>query len=106
MRTMIAITALTLISSLAVAEEFTYERQWASEDLASETSTLSFRDTDPASSGNGFLTTLETAFRDNPDVQILPPGYREPHRSAQARFCINSGYELLARDNPDMTGNC
>jgi len=106
MRTMITITALTLVSSLAIAEDFTYERQWASEDLASELSILSFRDDDPAPSGSSFLTTLEMAYHGNPDVQILPPGYREPHRTASANFCVNSGYELLARDNPDMTGNC
>ncbi|RTZ73249.1 MAG: hypothetical protein DSZ00_00715 [Gammaproteobacteria bacterium] len=105
MRTAIAITALTLVSSLAIAEDFTYERQWASEDLASETSTLGFRASDPVASMGTTVISLHEVYRGNPDVETIPEDFRQENAGASKSYC-NTGYDRIAQANPDLSPNC
>ena len=105
MKIAITTAALILASSLAAAEDFTYERQWASEDLAAETSTLGFRSSDPSPSSGDTIISLHEFYRGNPDVEVLPEGYRR-HDAGNARRYCPTGYDHIARDNPDLSPIC
>ncbi len=89
MKTLILSAALTLAASQwAVAADFTYERQIASEDLASETSGLVYAARDPQPSGGDLRTSLDTVIQDNPDSSdSLPPPAPPCGRATAAPAC-------------------
>lgn len=103
MKTLIAVTALTLAAGLANAGDFAYERQIGSPDVSSELSTLQFRATDPAPSAVQPVISLHRFYAGNPDVEVLPEDYRESKHSVT--YC-NSSYDRIAMDNPDLSPNC
>ena len=102
MKTLILSAALTLAASQwAVAADFAYERQIASEDLASETSGLVYAARDPQPSGREFRTSLDAVIEDNPDSSdSLPAGtmLRQSDRCA----CLPTSYDIMAAGNPDL----
>lgn len=97
--------ALVLASSLATAGDFAYERQWASEDLASEVSSLVFRATDPAPSMGNTVISLHESYRGNPDTEVLPEGFRQQYPGSSRTYCT-TGYDRIAQGNPDLSTIC
>ncbi|HHH13700.1 MAG TPA: hypothetical protein ENJ98_05640 [Thiolapillus brandeum] len=101
MKTLITLSALGLIANLAVAGDFAYELQINSEDLASETSTLHYRSTNPAPSVVQPVISLHEIYRGNPDTETVPEGFQHSI-SGKMEALRESGYDILVRENPDL----
>jgi len=70
MRTLITVSALALMSNLAVAENFAHEQQISSPDLDANIQNLDFRSSDPQASAQGVRVSLNDFYRGNPDVEM------------------------------------
>ncbi|HID44196.1 MAG TPA: hypothetical protein EYP34_00385 [Chromatiaceae bacterium] len=100
MKTLLTFSVLALISNMAFAETFQYERQLASEDLDPNIPSLSAGISNPATSVQQSRVTLNDVYRDNPDTQVgsaeagtLPVMTHDP---------IYTAYDRLIDSNPDL----
>jgi hypothetical protein len=97
MKTIITLSALALLSNLAIAESFTHEQQIASPDLNNQ---------DYSSSGQQASTqdvrvSLDDWYRGNPDVAHVPYNHDGIAIGNPAQF---TAYDELSRQNPDLGG--
>lgn len=97
MRTLIAVSALALLSNLAIAENFNYEQQIASPDLSNQ----DFSSTGPNASTMDVRVSLDDFYRDNPDVSNVPYDHEGIVLRGPGRF---TAYDDLSRHNPDLGG--
>jgi len=100
MKTLISISALALISNMAVGETFQYERQLASQDLDPNIPSLSEGISNPSRSVDQPRISLHEVYRGNPDTDT---GSFEP---AAVRFGTEdmptTAYEAIVKGNPDL----
>jgi len=101
MKTVIALSALALVTNLAIAGDFAYERQFSSEDLASETSGLEYRSSNPAPSMQSGRISLHEIYRGNPDTETLREGF-ENSTSVDMNALPRTSYDVIVKDNPDL----
>lgn len=100
MKTIIAIAALSLISNMAVAETFQYERQIASQDLDPNIPSLSEGISNPKISVGQPRVSLFETYRGNPDTEA---GHAEPGSlPVTGGDHIYTGYDMLIDSNPDL----
>lgn len=100
MKTMIAFATLALVSNMAFAETFQYERQLASEDLDPNIPGLSEGISNPAASIRESRVSLFETYRGNPDTQVGPV---EPDSlSGTPHSHIYTAYDMLVDSNPDL----
>ena len=100
MKTLITISALFLVSNMAFAETFAYERQLASEDLDPNILSLSEGISNPMPSSTPVTASLQDAYRGNPDVQVGP--VEENSLGMQKHEHIYTAYDMLIESNPDL----
>lgn len=100
MKTIITLSALALISNMAVAETFQYERQLASEDLDPNIPSLSAGISNPDVSKQEVRVSLFETYRGNPDTQVEPI---EPSSLPENMHQhIYTAYDMLIDSNPDL----
>jgi len=99
MKTIITLSALALISNIAAADSFQYERQLASEDLDPNIASLSAGIKNPVASRQAVTISLHKVYRGNPDTQTEPV---EPRSLSTGTSQICSTYDLLIEGNPDL----
>lgn len=100
MKTMIAFAAFALVSNMAFAETFQYERQLASEDLDPNIPSLSGGISNPAASAQKSRVSLFETYRGNPDTQVGPV---DPDSLSVTRHNhIYTAYDMLVDSNPDL----
>ena len=100
MRTLITVAALTLVSNLAIAENFNYEQQIASPDLNSNVQSLDFNSSGMASAGD-VRVSLHDYYRGNPDVAHVPYNHDGMVIRGPMHF---TAYDELSQQNPDLGG--
>ncbi len=101
MKTLIILSALALVSNLAIAENFSYEQQIASPDLNSNIQSLDFNSSKPQASTQDIRISLHNVYLGNPDVEQVP--YH--HDDIVIRGSMNlTAYDELSRQNPDLGG--
>ena len=96
MKTIITLSALALLSNLAIAESFTYEEQIASPDVSNQ----SFDSSGQKASVREVHVYLDDWNRGNPDVEHVPFN-REGEVSKSMSDSITS-YDALNQSNPDL----
>ncbi|WP_457665523.1 hypothetical protein [Thiolapillus sp.] len=100
MKTLLTFSALALISNMAFAETFQYERQLASEDLDPNISSLSQGISDPVKSMAQPRVSLFNIYRGNEDTQVGP---MEPDNLPMTQHNhIFTAYDMLIETNPDL----
>ena len=98
MKTLITVSALALVSNLASAENFAYERQISSPDLSTD---LGFNGSDPKASAQEVHVSLNDFYRGNPDVENV--SYE--HDGIIIRGAVQfTAYDELSQQNPDLGG--
>ncbi len=101
MRTLITISALALLSNLAVADNFNYEQQIASPDLDPNIRSLDFNGSGLQASSRDVRVSLHDFYRGNPDVANVP----YDHDGIVIRGSMSfTAYDELSRQNPDLGG--
>ena len=96
MKTIITLSALALVSNLAIAENFAYEEQIASPDLSNQ----SFDSSGQKASAREVHVSLDDWSRGNPDVEHVPFN-REGEVSKSMKDLVTS-YDALNQSNPDL----
>ena len=100
MKTLLTFSTLALISNMAFAETFEYERQLASEDLDPNIPALSEGISNPAMSVQQPRVSLHDTYRGNPDTQTGPieadnlPMTKHDH--------AYTAYDMIIDNNPDL----
>ncbi len=97
MRTLITVSALALVSSLAIAENFSYEQQIASPDLSNQ----SFSSSGHQATSGGVRVSLDDYYRGNPDVTHVPYNHDGIVITGPMQF---TAYDELSQQNPDLGG--
>jgi hypothetical protein len=97
MKTIITLSALALLSNLAIAESFNHEQQIASPDLSNQ----DFSSSGQQASTREVRVSLEDWNRGNPDVAHVPYNHEGITISNPAQF---TAYDELSRQNPDLGG--
>ena len=101
MKTLITVSALALMSNLAIAENFTYEQQIPSPDLNANVQSLDFNSSDPQASARDARVSLNDYYRGNPDVENVPYQHDDIVISGPMQF---TAYDELSQQNPDLGG--
>ncbi len=101
MRTLITVSALALMSNLAIAENFAYEQQISSPDLDANIQSLDFRSSDPQASARDVRVSLNDYYRGNPDVENTPYSHDGIVIHGSMHF---TAYDELSQQNPDLGG--
>ncbi len=101
MKTLITVSALALMSNLAIAENFAYEQQIASPDLDPNVQSLDFNSSEPTASGREIKVSLNDYYRGNPDVAHVPYNHDGMVIKESMLF---TAYDDLSRQNPDLGG--
>ncbi|WP_293675241.1 hypothetical protein [Thiolapillus sp.] len=100
MKTLLTFSALALVSNMAFAETFQYERQLTSEDLDPNIPSLSQGISNPAKSVQQPRVSLFDTYRGNPDTQVGPV---EPDSMPVPRHNhIFTAYDMLIETTPDL----
>jgi hypothetical protein len=97
MKTIITLSALALLSNLAIAESFTHEQQIASPDLSNQ----DFSSSGQQASTQEVRVSLNDWYRGNPDVENVPYSHDGIVIGNPAAF---TAYDELSRQNPDLGG--
>lgn len=97
MRTLITVSALALVSNLAIADNFDYEQQIASPDLSNQ----DFSSTGTQVSTSDVRVSLNDWYRGNPDVAHVPYNHDGMVIRGPMHF---TAYDELSRQNPDLGG--
>ncbi len=97
MRTLITVSALALVSNLAIAENFSYEQQIASPDLSNQ----SFNSSGNKASSGDVRVSLDDYYRGNPDVAHVPYNHDDIVITGSMQF---TAYDELSQQNPDLGG--
>ena len=97
MKTLITVSALALISNLAIAESFNYEQQIASPDLSNQ----NYSSNGPRASARDVRVSLNDYYRGNPDVVHVPYHHDAIVIRGPMRF---TAYDELSRQTPDLGG--
>lgn len=101
MRTLITVSALALMSNLAIAENFAYEQQIASPDLDPNVQSLDFNSSGSKPSTREIRVSLNDYYRGNPDVVHVPYNHEGVIIKGPMLF---TAYDHLNRQNPDLGG--
>ena len=96
MKTIITLSALALMSNLAIAENFTYEQQIASPDLSNPDVKVSERQ----ASTQEVRVSLDSWNRGNPDVAHVP--YNHDGMEMKSEGGQITSYDALNQSNPDL----
>lgn len=99
MKTIVTLSALALISNIALAESFEYENQIGSQDLDPNISTSAgIRDAEASSSS--VRVSLNDWYKGNPDVVHVPYN----HDGIEMKFegDLFTSYDALSLNNPDL----
>ena len=99
MKTIITLSAMSLISNTALAGAFEHEARIGSPDLVFSIHT-SDSVHNPEVSNSPVRISLHDWYRGNPDVENLPYNHEGVELKFQNDFI--GGYEVLSRDNPDL----
>ena len=97
MKTIITLSALALLSNLALAESFNHEQQIASPDLSNQ----DFSSSDPMPSSKDVRVSLHELNRDNPDIENVAFNHDAVLNRGSTQF---TAYDELSRQNPDLGG--
>jgi hypothetical protein len=97
MKTIITLSALALLSNLAIAESFTHEQQIASPDLSNQ----DFSSSGQQASKQEVRVSLNDWYRGNPDVEHVPYIHDGIVIGNPTEF---TAYDELSRQNPDLGG--
>ena len=97
MRTLITVSALALLSNLAIAENFNYEQQITSPDLSNQ----DFSSNGPKASIRDVRVSLNDYYRGNPDVAQVPYSHDDIVIRGPMHF---TAYDELSRQTPDLGG--
>lgn len=97
MKTLITVSALALISNLAIADSFNYEQQIASPDLSNQ----SYSSNGPHASTRDVRVSLNDYYRGNPDVVHVPYNHDGIVIRGPMQF---TAYDELSQQNPDLGG--
>ncbi len=100
MKTIITLSALALISNVAIADGFEYEKQVGSQDLDPNAS-ISDSIRDPEVSNSKVRISLNDWYRGNPDVAHVP--YNHDGGEQKVEGGLASSYDALSQGNPDLT---
>lgn len=100
MKTIITLSALALMSNLALAESFNYEEQIGSQDLDPNISDLSASVTDPEVSTSDFRISLNDFYSGNPDVAHV--SYKHEGKEMQFKGDMLTSYDAWSQGNPDV----
>lgn len=103
MKTLIAVSALALISNMALAETFQYEEQLASPDLDPNIESLLAKVNDPQPSVKGAEISLSNFYQGNPDVGH--DVFKHSGEVSESHSLDRSSYEAWVRGNPDADTN-
>ena len=96
MKTIITLSALALLSNLAIAESFTHEEQIASPDVSNQ----SFDSSGQQASTHEVRVSLDDWNRGNPDVVHVP--YNHEGEVSKSMGGLITGYDVLSQSNPDL----
>ena len=96
MKTIITLSALALMSNLAIAENFTHEQQIASPDLSNQ----DFSSTGTQGSTTDVRVSLDSWNRGNPDVAHVPYNHVGMEMKSEGRW--TTSYDALNQSNPDL----
>ena len=96
MKTIITLSALALLSNLAVAESFTYEEQISSPDVSHQ----SFSSRGHMASTGEVHVSLDDWNRGNPDVEHVP--FNHEGEVSKSMGDLITGYDVLSQTNPDL----
>ncbi len=97
MKTLITVSALALISNLAIAESFNYEQQIVSPDLSNQ----NYSSNGPRASTSDVRVSLNDYYRGNPDVVHVPYHHDGIIIRGPMQF---TAYDELSQQNPDLGG--
>ena len=96
MKAIITLSALALLSNLAIAESFTYEEQISSPDVSHQ----SFSGSGQKASTREVHVSLDDWSRGNPDVEHVP--FDHQGEISKATGELITGYDALSQSNPDL----
>mgnify|MGYP000591172738 CR=1 FL=1 len=96
MKTIITLSALALVSNLAIAESFTYEQQIGSPDVSNQ----SFDSNGQKASSGDVRVSLNDWYRGNPDVEHVP--FNREGEVSKSMDDLITGYDVLSQSNPDL----
>ena len=96
MKTIIALSALALLSNLAIAESFNYEQQIGSPDVSNQ----SFDSSGQKASTREVHVSLDDWNRGNPDVEHVP--FNREGEVSKSMGDLITGYDVLSQTNPDL----
>ncbi len=100
MKTIITLSAIALISNVAIAGSFEYEKQVGSQDLDPNAG-ISDSNRDPEVSNFQVRVSLNDWYRGNPDVAHVP--YNHDGMGQKIKDNSASNYDALSQANPDFT---
>ncbi len=100
MKTIITVSALALISNIAMADAFDYEKQSGSQDL-DPSATISDSIRNPEASTFQVRVSLNDWYQGNPDVADVPYSHDGIEQKIEGGMLSN--YDVLSQANPDMT---
>ena len=96
MKTIITLSALTLLSNFAIAESFNYEQQIGSPDVSHQ----SFDSIGQKASTQDVRISLNEWYSGNPDVEHVP--FNHEGEVSKSMGDLITGYDVLSRSNPDL----
>ena len=96
MKTIITLSALALVSNLAIAENFAYEEQIASPDVSHQ----SFDSSGQEASTREVQVSLDNWNRGNPDVEHVPFNHKGGVSKSMGDRVTS--YDALNQSNPDI----
>ena len=100
MKTIITLSALALMSNLALAESFSYEEQISSQDVDPNISSISASIKDPEVSASDSRISLQDFYSGNPDVEHVP--YNHEGQDLQIKGDMFTSYDAWSQGNPDV----
>jgi len=103
MKTLITVSALALISNMAMAETFQYEEQLASPDLDPNIESLQVKVDDPQPSVQGAEISLHDFYQGNPDVGH--DVFQHTGEVSENHTFDRTSYDAWVRGNPDVDIN-
>lgn len=99
MKTIITLSALALINSVALADVFEYEKQVGSQDLDPHAQQLDHIQ-NPEPSSQSIRVSLHNWYQGNPDVVHVPYDYSGELKQSESR--LFTSYDAASAGNPDL----